>query len=302
MTTPLQKSNPPAARRAPDGFVMVAVLWILGALATLASIYSLYVIDTAFAFKAHDDRLQAEGVVSAAIELTAHQVTARADGERQNNGSFGFRLGNAFASVQFRSEAGRIDLNKAPKELLAGLFIGFGAKLEDAVTYADRVIAWRTKPGPGQDPEASYYQAAGRRYVPRGGPFPHAGELWLVHGIPEVLIERALPFVTVYGNNAQVNILDAPAEVLAALPGMTPDRLHAILRQRTATPQNGQILLSLLGPAQAHATAEPTKTVRVGVQVRLDNGRQLGSEVVIFVPDADSEPYHVLSWRDGLDE
>jgi len=296
-------NDEPADRhRAPDGFVMVAVLWILGALATLASIYSVYIIDTAVAFKAHDDRLQAEGLVSAALELTAHQVTARPDGERRNNGSFGFRLGTGFASVQFRSEAARIDLDQAPKELLAGLFYGFGAKPEDALMYADRIIAWRTKPGPGQDAEASFYQAAGRRYVPRGGPFPHPAELWLVHGIPEVLIERAMPFITVYSGSAQVNVLDAPAEVLAALPGMTPDRLQAVLQQRAATPQNGQVLLSLLGQAQSHATIESNKTVRVAVQVRLDNGRQLGSEVVIYVADADSEPYHVLSWRDGLDE
>jgi general secretion pathway protein K len=288
--------------RTPDGFIIVAVLWILGALATLASIYSVYVIDTATAFKAHDDRLQAEGLMWAALELTAHQVTARPEGVRPSNGSFSFRLGNGFASVQFRSEAARIDLNRAPKELLAGLFFGFGARPEDALSYADRIIAWRTKPPPGQDPEASLYQAAGRRYVPRGAPFPHTAELWLVHGLPEAVIERAMPFVTVYSGTPQINVLDAPAEALAALPGMTPDRLHAVLRQRVATPQNGQILLQLLGPAQAHASMEATKTLRVTVQVRFDNGRQLGSEAVIFVGDADAEPYHVLSWRDGFDE
>ena len=76
----------------------------------------------------------------------------------------------------------------------------------------------------------------------------------------------------------------------------------AALQQRAATPQNGQLLLQLLGEAQSQATVESTKTIRVAVQVRLDNGRQLGSEVVIHVADADSEPYHVLSWRDGLDE
>jgi general secretion pathway protein K len=83
---------------------------------------------------------------------------------------------------------------------------------------------------------------------------------------------------------------------------MTLDRLDAVLRQRVATPQNGQILLQLLGPAQAHASMEATKTLHVTVQVRFDNGRQLGSEAVIFVGDADAEPYHVLSWRDGFDE
>ena len=35
----------PAKR--PDGFIIVAVLWILGALATLASIYAVYVVNTA---------------------------------------------------------------------------------------------------------------------------------------------------------------------------------------------------------------------------------------------------------------
>ena len=34
-------------RGARDGFIIVAVLWILGALATLATIYAVYVIDTA---------------------------------------------------------------------------------------------------------------------------------------------------------------------------------------------------------------------------------------------------------------
>lgn len=318
-------------RRA-DGFVIVAVLWILGAMATLASIYAVYVIDTATAFRAHDDHVQAEGLVSAALELTALQVSAQRavaqqatppDGSQQQqqgtvvpgagqqgtarqvaqptSGGFSFRLRSASVTAQFRSEAARIDLNGAPKELLAGLFFGLGARPDDALAYADRIVGWRTKPQPGQDMEASLYQTAGRRYAPRGGPFQHPGELWLVHGLPEALVERAMPLVTVYNGVAQVNVLDAPPDVVAALPGMTPDRLHAFLAQRQATPQNGQILLSLLGPSASHATVEPTKTLRVTVRVSFDNGRQISSEVVIFVSENDTEPYRVLSWRDGMD-
>jgi general secretion pathway protein K len=180
--------------------------------------------------------------------------------------------------------------------------MGFGARPDDAVNYAERIVAWRTKPQPGPDPEASLYQAAGRRYVPRGAPFPSAGELWLVHGLPDALLERVMPFVTVFSGRAQISVLDAPPEVLAALPGMTPENLRSILIQRAATPQNGQILLPLLGAAESHASMEPTKTLRVSVQVRLDNGRQLNSDVVVYVPDSDNQPYYVLSWRDGLEE
>ena len=39
------------------------------------------------------------------------------------------------------------------------------------------------------------------------------------------LIERMLPFVTAFSNCASVNILDAAPQVVAALPGMTPETL-----------------------------------------------------------------------------
>src|SRR5205814_2073315 len=49
-----------------DGFIVVAVLWILAALATLASVYAVYVSNTAFSSRVNDDRIQAQGLVSAA--------------------------------------------------------------------------------------------------------------------------------------------------------------------------------------------------------------------------------------------
>ena len=61
-----------------DGFIVVAVLWILAALATLVTIFSMYVINTATAFAVHDERLQAEGLARAAIELSVYQATAAA--------------------------------------------------------------------------------------------------------------------------------------------------------------------------------------------------------------------------------
>ena len=57
-----RKASPRGGR---DGFIVVAVLWMLGALATLASIYAVYVINTATAMGVNDDRLQAEGLMTA---------------------------------------------------------------------------------------------------------------------------------------------------------------------------------------------------------------------------------------------
>src|SRR5947209_14278042 len=107
-------------RSAQNGFIVVAVLWILTALATLATIFSMYVINTATAFAVHDERLQAEGLARAAIELSAYQVAASTPAP-PSRGSFAFRIGNAAIKAEFIAETARIDLNSAPKELIANL-------------------------------------------------------------------------------------------------------------------------------------------------------------------------------------
>ena len=107
-------------------------------------------------------------------------------------------------------------------------FVTLGARPDDAETYSDRIIGWRTTAPKDQDSEASAYRMARLGYQPRGAKFPHTNELSLVRDLPISLVERALPFVTVYNGRPQINILDAAPEVIAALPGMTRDRAECI--------------------------------------------------------------------------
>src|SRR5436190_9032444 len=85
-----------------DGFIVVAVLWILAALATLATIFSMYVINTATAFAVHDERLQAEGLARAAIELSIYRVASTP--APLSRGNFVFRIGNAGIKAEFSAE------------------------------------------------------------------------------------------------------------------------------------------------------------------------------------------------------
>jgi general secretion pathway protein K len=287
--------------RPDDGFVVVAVLWILGALAALASIYAIYVTNTVVSMSVNDDRLQAEALVTAGLELTAYQLSTQDADARATQGAFRFRMGRADVAVDFRTEAARIDLNMAPKELLAGLFAGLGAPYGAADAYADRIIGWRQKGDlEGQNNEAAAYRTAGLSYGPRQGPFSDVGELWLVLGLPPALVERALPFLTVYSGRPDVDVLDAAPEVVAALPGMTPDRLYGVLGQRGPGAANAQIVQSLLGPAQG-ASTQGGKAMRVTVRIAFDNGRRVGAEAVILPLDDADEPFRVLSWHDDFD-
>ena len=285
-----------------DGFIIVAVLWILAALATLASIMAVYVINAATGLTVHDERLQSETLMRAAIELSVYRAVTGQQQGMLSRGSFAVRLGNANVAADFTAETARIDLNTAPRELLSGLFVGLGTPRNAADGHADQIIAWRAPPAQGGPDPASYYRTAGLPYSPRGAPFQHVAELGLVLGIPEGAVERATPFVTVYSGQPQVNILDAAPQVLAALPGMNPERLHTLLAQRQARPQNAQVLLATLGPAQALATTQGNKALRVTARITFDSGQRMTTEAVIFMLDSGAEPYRVLTWRDDADD
>ncbi|TMJ05575.1 MAG: general secretion pathway protein GspK [Alphaproteobacteria bacterium] len=295
-------SHLPCVRSRERGFILVAVLWILTALATLATIFSMYVINTATAFAVHDERLQAEGLARAAIELSVYQVAASTPAPL-SRGSFAFRIGNATVNAEFMAETARIDLNAAPRDLLAGLFVTLGATRAQGEYYADRIIGWRSPPTP-ENPEAEsgLYRAAGLPYGPRAAPFPHTGELGLVLGLPDFIVERTLPFVTVYSGQPQINIYNAAPQVVAALPGMDPQRLNAVLVQREAGPQNAQGLLAMLGAVQTLANTQSSKALRVTAGIAFDSGQRMTTEAVIFILDSGTEPYRVLTWRDDMDD
>jgi general secretion pathway protein K len=288
------------------GFVVVAVLWLLAALAALVTIFSVYLSNSARALAVTDEAVQAEGLVSAGVELTAYQLQLAGEDGRPAQGSFHTRLSGVDLAVSFLSEAARIDLNAAQKELIAGLFTVLGASAEDASEYADRVVAWRTKAtqdGAGKaestGKEDALYRAAGRAYSPRQAPFAHVNELALVLGPPPALVARALPYLTVFSGATGVDVKTAQPEVIAALPGMTPLLLKQFLGDRDMLGNDNAAIAAALGPAGANASAQKSRAYRIQVRLRFPNGRQTMSEVVIRLRNQE-DPYQVLSWQNDV--
>jgi general secretion pathway protein K len=277
-----------------QGVVIVAVLWILMALSALAVIFSLYLSASAQALAVNDTELKTGALVSASLELAAYQLTLAGDKERPSRGSFHFRMDDADVLVNFTSEAARIDLNYAPKEMLAGLFAGFGAKKEAANEDADRIIGWRTRltPGAPNDEEALYH-AAGLSYSPRQALFAHVSELALVVGLPPALVDRALPFVTVFNGSSGVDPEIAAPEVLAALPDKGSDQPKAGLSTDMSAATDAS------APAATDATTAKSPCYRIEATVNFSDGRRTASEVVIALGDK-IEPYRVLSWQDDV--
>ena len=350
-----------SAARAEAGFVLVAVLWMLAALATLASIYSSYTVNTAAASHVADDRVQAEASIRAGVEMAVFRQLALPEAARPARGGFDIRVGRTGVKIRFRSEAARIDLNAAPADLLAGLFTAVGVDSTRAETFAERIVGWRTKARatadtkedanaqanagatnapantntnaqPGVDATNSQMSAGAKEdelyseqhmpYPPRHAPFENALELSLLPGIPLSVVERVLPFVTVFSGRPEVDVVTADPTVLSAFPEMTPQILGAVTNARVKDSDDGRALLELLGPAKARATTDKSKALRASIVVEFDNGRRVHAEVVFRLKgdkgkaekekddkgdtdkgdiDKGGEPYDLLYWRDDFD-
>jgi general secretion pathway protein K len=286
------------------GFVIVAVLWILMALSTLAIIFSLYLSGSARALSVNDTALQAEALVSASLELTTYQLLLPGDNARPSHGSFHFRMDDAEVVVTFKSEAARIDLNFASKDMLANLFAGLGASQAAAQEDASRIIGWRTRPVPGAaNDEDALYGAAGLGYSPRQSLFTHVNELALVVSLPPALVDRALPFVTVFNGSSSVDPLIAAPEVIAALPGKTPTDDVVGGPSGPSPPSNiDSSNANQPAPAQGNATIAKSSSYRIETTIKFNDGRHTASEVVIALGDKDKDdPYRVLSWQDDVE-
>ena len=118
----------------------------LVALAALTAIFSIYLSSSTRALRLEDETVRPRRLISAGIELTAYRLLLGKDDERPAQGAFRLRLGDDELEVSFLTEASRIDLNGAPKDMIANFFTVLGAKGDAAQEYAERVVAWRKKP------------------------------------------------------------------------------------------------------------------------------------------------------------
>ena len=278
------------------GFVLVATLWLLAALATLAAILAVYMRDAAVAGSLREDELRIEAAERSAVELMALRIGSLPPEGRPPRGAFQFALGDARIDVAFVSESARVDLNGAPKAMLAKLLAALGTDADEAEAIAGNIVAWRRGAADGADADA--YLAAGLSYAPRHAPFQDVLELSLVLGVTPQLMRRALPYLTVYNPGGQIDVRAADPRVLAALPDIDPERVSGLLAARGDASFDAAAALGGLGSARGFATASAPGATRVFVSVTLGERRRAGAEIVMLATPREAQPYRIVAWSD----
>jgi general secretion pathway protein K len=279
------------------GAILVAVLWTIALLSGLAMAASTTFRSFAGVVTVHGDRLRADALLTAGLEV-ASGVVRRLELEETPVRDVEARLALPGGQL-LNDEGGKIDLGKAPVELLSSMVRSLGVPNAEGV--AQRIVEWRSpeapdplnpRPVPVQDESKPQVASASQGEFP----FSDVRQLANVPGVPPALAAAAAPLLTVFGSPT-VNPLTAPAEVVAALPGIDASKVRAFLDTRRRFPTDASRLQAVLASAQSFVAAGPQRVVSVELTATLEEGFVARATAVIVVFQEDAEPYRILAWN-----
>lgn len=190
--------------------------------------------------------------------------------------------------VTLSCESGRADLNKASADLLTAMFAGNGVPVEQAASFANRIIDWRDaddERGRG-GAERDDYLGSARKSGPRNAPFESVAELRQVLGL-ESLEADMLDGFTVYSHAPDVREQAAVPVALRALQWADARQLggRRWLAEAAETSTMGAPSRSLAGEAvRMNACAPPP----ANAYCRVATVRFTGNE---------SRPALVFAWQ-----
>lgn len=281
------------ARRHQRGVALLLVLWACTLLAVVLGGYAVLARTQAVQTRYQFAQAQAHYAAEAGL-MRAIQALQDGDPRQRWVGdgrAYPFAFDGARVTVRIVDEDGKVDLNAAAPEVLLGLFRAAGMAPAAATALTANVVAWRSflaQSGQAQHDRAAY-AAAGRHYGPRHGPFATVEEFQQVLGVTPALYAKLAPVLTIWSGRAVPDPNTAPALALAAIPGLDPAQLAAVLATRQQNARAG-------GPLIAGGI---THSIRSQAELA-DGTRATVVATVRLRPGAmGAQPYTVLRWQEG---
>ena len=275
------------------GFALILVIWCLLLLTSLATGFALAVRHETRVAADLSALARAEAAATAALHTT---ILALSTNDRENrwiadNSTHAIPWPSAKVAVRVQSESGRIDINRAPRELLAGLFEQLFPD-SDSQTLADTLIDWRDRDDQEQPKgaENASYSQAGYGYTPSNTAFYSTDELSQVMGFNNVMVEKAKPFLTVHSRQPRVNAISADLVVLKSIPGVDQAAAEAFVAQREiALQEDADVDYTLLRNGRRHVDKKlGGKLFSLDIEVRVNDGLTRREHAVIRLSRRDA--------------
>ena len=307
------------------GMVLITVLWIVMVIAFISLSLAAAVRVEMRATQDSFDSERAFFMAKGAAEVVFHELqkpgVLKGSPVREENNVYIVPFDSGEARVHFESNAGLIDINEAPDKVLASMFESLGVDHSLRNQLVDSILDWRDVddvPLPQGAEIADYGEVIrGKRRLPANEGFTTLDELLLVKHMTALIFFGHIEFdqgnrtyrrtrglrelVTLGSRRNTVNVNQASADVLAALPAMNADLVSRIVSERIRMPfDNVQDLAARVPELQYSESMEyidtagvaPTGIVSVAsVQpsgtsrtVRLDFIRERKKQILVAAP------------------
>ncbi|HEY9478916.1 MAG TPA: hypothetical protein VIP79_02460 [Gemmatimonadaceae bacterium] len=229
-----------------DGFVLLAVLWVMVGVSALGLALAL---SARGAIRAAENR-RAETIAAWTAEGCAERarsvMEAVLDGGSANVGVHSFYpqagwrtldrtlaesalLSSSGCAVSLRAAGSAIDVNTASDEMLHDFFIALDLPPERGDSLVDALLDWRDPddlPRPS-GAERAWYEKEGQ-VPPRNGPLQDARELASIRGFDAFTGLDSMLGV----EPGRIDLGHAPLPVIAALPGFTSEAVSRVAEER----------------------------------------------------------------------
>ena len=277
-------------RRRQRGLALVVVLWISLLLGLLAASYAFSVRTETRVTTGVRERAEARALAEGAAYFAGALVRAWAPEELpvQLNGlPVTWEFAGRKVILRAGAASGRIDINRAGRDLLASALLHAGAPVERADALADAIVDWRDRDDARSlnGAEAPDYAAAGFHPGPKDAEFDSVDELGQVLGMTPEVLERLRPLVTVYGGGG-IDPRYAPKEVLLMLSGG-----DEVLADTLSAGDNADVTQRV--PFDGYQTGGATN-LHLDIEVPSPGGGRYRFSAVI----APNGPVPLLDWRE----
>lgn len=311
---------------------MLAVLWLVIALSVIALTIAATVRAEVERTITNSEGVKAYYVAKGAIDRAALYVqwgnTGSVPGQPpvyylRGVRTLNFDLPSGAASVDVMPETAKLNVNRAPVEDLARLFLALGLNLPQAAELAAAIDDWRRPSGSPASPFDTYYLSLTPSFPARHASLENVEELLLVKGMtPELFYGTYVPgsgdslawrpgvrdCLTVYGRTDSVDVNWAEVPVLMAV-GLPPQAAALIDTRRRQQPfLLGEEIARLglgayTGSSRLQIGGRSIFTLRATAQAKLPNGtlstvRRSVAAIVDLNERTVDRPFTTLRWYD----
>jgi general secretion pathway protein K len=211
--------------------------------------------------------------------------------------------------VRIEDEAGKIDLNRGPLEVLSALCAELGVDGGACVALADGIASRRRMmaPPPSLPPRAGRLElglargsGVGTMRELQAAAFGTIDELRLLPGVDLASVERLRPYLTVYSQGTHIDPSVAPREVLLAIPGVDPREVETLLAARATLAGQSLVALPPLTGVERFAADSQLRAATIVAQAATATGASFTRRAVIALTGLPLRPAQTLEWRQDL--